>query len=253
MDKPVDKPVDNLLKTDDGSIATQADQTRPNRKFCGFTMLGGAWMPPEVIHLLPALNSSDLKILLVIIFRFMQIGGNQPLTYQDMVKLTGLSERSVCSALPSLMRQGLITRLKLASRTFIYEPSLRFNMQNLQPNDTKLIKLSKEEKEREIKNDSSYSSLLKTLRSYGVYAKTARWIIRDFDSDYIQVHIDYYVYAFRKGLAKSGGWLVESIHNNWPPPVGFFEDYRNQTTTAYRHRYTVWNIDDDHPNEEDDS
>jgi hypothetical protein len=98
--------------------------------FAGFTLPDGAWLPPELIYLLPYFTClTQLKVTIVAIYHHMQVGGNEPLTLSDFERLTGMSRKSVISALQSLTgenEEGLqVLEREQVDRTFVYLPRLR--------------------------------------------------------------------------------------------------------------------------------
>ncbi|MEA3438865.1 MAG: helix-turn-helix domain-containing protein [Chloroflexota bacterium] len=197
-------------------------------KFVGFTLPEGAWLPPELIVMLPGLNQSQLKMLIVIIFRFMQVGGNEATSLTDLEFLTGLSRQSVSTTIKKLLDCCLITRTELG-KSYSYEPMVKF-----------LDHQVKSVKRESIKDIDSLSlsldslELVEKLRTLGVYVRTAQEIVKSYDEDVIEQQIKYYTHAFKRGLARSPGWLVLSIKKGWGPPLGFYDDSRNKDPQKYR-------------------
>ena len=97
--------------------------------FAGFTLPDGAWLPPELIYLLPYISSlGQLKCSIVAIYHYMQVGGGEPLTTSDFERLTGLARQSVIDALKNLTGEtGDIQILERVSvgQTYAYYPKLR--------------------------------------------------------------------------------------------------------------------------------
>lgn len=206
-----------------------------NTTFSGFSLPEGAWLPPELIALLPRLGKAQLKCLIVIIARFTQQAGDEPTTLTELELLTGLARKSVIAALRDLLTLKIITRTAVG-RTYIYEPMVQISHQQV-------VKLSNK-KEREIQSDSPSLSLdsldsleqLKSLRACGVYVRTAREIVNKFDPQEIEKHLSYYDYALKVGFAKGPGWLVNSIIENWGEPIG----YRDHPIGKERRQYSDW-------------
>ena len=213
--------------------------------FKGFTLPDGAWLPPELILILPRLNQSQLKVLLVIIYHNTQIGGSEPVSLTYLEKLTGISRPSVTKALQALLKSSLIVRNKIG-QSFTYEPLVKiFNYQVV----VSSLKEGKEERiEREQERSDSLSlsltedqlTFLNTLRSNGVFIKTAYDLIANYELEFLQVHLDYYRYALKIKMANGPGYLVESIKNKWQTPLGFHNDKDSKDTAAGRNRYTDW-------------
>ena len=63
--------------------------------FPGFSLPDGAWIPPELIYMLARLTEAGLKILLIVIYQNLQIGGGEPVSLTDFEHLTGLSRTSI--------------------------------------------------------------------------------------------------------------------------------------------------------------
>lgn len=197
--------------------------------FNGFTLPESAWLPPEMIDLLPELSKSELKILIVILYNHTQIGDNSPTSIRDLEYITGLSRQSAFTAVKQLLEAELIVRFK-TGQSFIYEA----RVQKLGHQ----VKLSKSDESNNDSTllDSTKLNLLKTLRSCGVYGKTARKVVDEFDIEYIQTHVDFYEFAIRKGWAHGPGWLINSIKENWDAPI----DYKTTDAVRTRQRYAEW-------------
>src|SRR4030066_2046897 len=74
------------------------------KHFDGFSLPDGAWMPPELMYLLPWIRTaSELKCALVAIYHSLQVGGAEPLTLSDFQRMTGIKHRaSIIKALQGL-------------------------------------------------------------------------------------------------------------------------------------------------------
>jgi DNA-binding MarR family transcriptional regulator len=70
----------------------------------------GAWLPPELIYLLPHISGSELKILAAILYNYMQTGGGEPTTLTEIEHLTGLSRPTVDATLDRLLAGQLMER-----------------------------------------------------------------------------------------------------------------------------------------------
>ena len=202
--------------------------------FHGFSLPEGAWLPSELIAVLPVLNKGQLKVLLALIYRQMQVAGSEPTSLSDLMRITGLARSTVSSAIKILMSAGLITRHPIGS-SFSYEPLVRIS-----DSQVKRVKLNK--KERKTDSDSLSFSLdsnetLNKLRSCGVYVRTAQELVKRHEAHVIDLHVDYFRYAIERGLARSPGWLVMSITENWAPPLGYDRDSRRRRDPS---RYGEW-------------
>jgi len=202
--------------------------------FPGFSLPEGAWLPSELIAVLPVLNKGQLKVLLALIYRQMQVAGSEPTSLSDLMRITGLARSTVGSAIKILMSAGLINRYPIGS-SFSYEPLVQIS-----DSQVKRVKLNK--KERKTDSDSLSFSLdsnetLNKLRSCGVYVRTAQELVKRHEAHVIDLHVDYFRYAIERGLARSPGWLVMSITENWAPPLGYDRDSRRRRDPS---RYGEW-------------
>jgi len=223
--------------------------------FPGFSIPDGAFLPPEIIYLLPHMNGSQLKVLIAILYHAGQIGGSEQLSLSDVENLTGLSRQSVITAIQFLLDEGVIERQEVGS-SFTYAPVVKF-LDYPEPTSLKIRLVQKldhpdeslRESERELNNlnlnDSLSDSLnspenglkirlLRELRSCGVYLKTAQAIVAQHDEATIRKHLEYYRHALSKNLAQGPGWLVLSIKENWPSPLGY------KSPEEERRRYSEW-------------
>ena len=79
--------------------------------FPGFTVPDGAYLPPELIYLLPNMSLAKLKVMIVVLHNYLQIGSGEPTSLTDIERMTGLSRPSVISSLQELLGEGMIGRL----------------------------------------------------------------------------------------------------------------------------------------------
>ena len=94
------------------------NQTPP--AFAGFSLPDGAWLPPELMHVLPSMNLAELKITIAAIYETMQVAGRgSTISLTDFEALTGLSRKSVLRGIRTAVKRGSITRTQAAG-TFIY-------------------------------------------------------------------------------------------------------------------------------------
>lgn len=211
--------------------------------FRGFTIPDGAFLPPELIYLLPHISEAKLKVLIAVIYHNTQIGGGEPLSLTDIERISGLSRQSVITATRSLVDDdGMLERQKVGN-SFTYTLVVKV-VQNLDyPAGGKVVKnldqsatvkLSSESESLESFNSLSDSlnsggngqnfvqtvSKLQKLRSAGVYLKTAQALADKFDEETIDRHLGYYRTALENKMAQGPGWLVSSLKENWPAPLG---------------------------------
>jgi hypothetical protein len=83
----------------------------PSRSnFTGFSLPDGAWLPPELIYLLPNISGSELKVLAAVLVNYLQIGGGEPTTLTEIEHLTGLSRPTVNATLNNLLASQVLER-----------------------------------------------------------------------------------------------------------------------------------------------
>jgi predicted transcriptional regulator len=202
-----------------------------NNKFQGFQLPEGAWLPSELIDLLPDLSGSQIKTLIILIYNYTQIGGSIPTSLSDIEVLAGLSRQSVITSLKSLLSAGIIERSKVG-QSYIYEPRVKF----LDPQVKNIVNKKEESEESNLSDSLSNLTILRCLKSNGIYAKQARQFITDYDQEYIQRHLDYYEFALTAGIARGPGFLNMSIKEDWQQPLG----YDRRKLKPDRERYSEW-------------
>ena len=197
-------------------------------RFSGFTLPDGAWLPPELVYLLPHLSEAKLKVLVAIIYHNLQVGGSEPCSLTDLENMTGLARSTVNNATQELLADELVEREKVG-RSYTYRPKVRnsyHKLSQLRESDSKLkTPLSDSLDSPDI--GTKFVLLIKDLRAAGVYLKTAQAMIAQHDEATIRRHLDYYRYALQKGFAQGPGWLVLSVKESWPAPLGF-EDHSQE-------------------------
>lgn len=189
-------------------------------KFTGFSIPDGAWIPPELVMSLSGLSGNELKMMVVILYNELQVGGGSGSSTQDLVMMTGLSRATVHKLGKQLVETGMVY-VQNTANTNIYYPTVRGSVKNLYTS----IKLRKKESLNTL-TDSSLSlnlELLSRLRENGVYLKTAVKILSDYSAEAVEQHLRYYAYALVTRLAVGPGYLVESIKNGWGAPLGYEE------------------------------
>lgn len=223
--------------------------------FTGFTLPDGAWLPPEIIYLIPYLSEAELKCVVVALYHYMQIGSADSLSLSDFERLTGLSRPSVTQALSSLTGRTplksnkavqVFNRLPL-DNSFVYEPVVKIIYQQAEigelpsknsllgakksllpskgtpgkeslPGQTvKLVKVNYPESEE------GSSTLATQLRQLGVSAKPLAELLQKFPPEYIQEKLAFYAYARKVGFASGAGWFVSACRYNWGAPSGYVE------------------------------
>jgi predicted transcriptional regulator len=234
--------------------------------FTGFSLPDGAWLPPELIYLLPNISGSELKVLAAVLYSYVQIGGSEPTSLTDIEHMTGLSRPTVIATLDRLIA-GQVLERQAQGQSYIYLPVVKFFNQSesqlvkkfyqLQPKlvknfyqlEPQLVKnfnqLEPEsgESERELIKDLSIKDslsdslnsesskkilLVQKLRSCGVYLKTAQAIVSQHEAAAIEQQLKYYRYALSTNMAQGPGWLVQAIKEAWPVPLGYEDQEENR-------------------------
>lgn len=95
------------------------------KNFDGFTIPDGAWLPPELMYLLPDLTGAQLKITVAVLYHNLQVGGGQALSLTDLENLTGLSRQSVSTATTQLEKDLQILERIPVGRSFAYVPMVK--------------------------------------------------------------------------------------------------------------------------------
>lgn len=212
-------------------------------KFPGFSLPDGAFVPPELIYLMPHISGGSLKVLLAILYNNLQIGGGERPSLADLEKYTGLSKRQLVRTTTELLEAELIERQAVGqSYTFALVVNgydkMSYLKREMSSVDDKMSHLESESDEsvsiNNLKNlkinftDSTDStttndkiSLLKKLRACGVYLKTAQAIVEANTPEEIEQQLEYYRYALKANMAQGPGWLVLALKEKWPAPLGY--------------------------------
>ena len=93
--------------------------------FRGFTIPDGAYLPPELIYLLPYISGSKLKVVIVVLYHNLQIGHEEPISLTDIERLSGLARSTTVTALSTLVDDGILER-QAVGRSFVYRLVVRF-------------------------------------------------------------------------------------------------------------------------------
>jgi len=91
-----------------------------DQTFTGFSLPDGAWLPPEILQLLPEISTkAELKILIAAIYETMNARGPAVISLGDFEALTGLSRKAVSRGIAAALGRGTIKRHPAAG-TYIY-------------------------------------------------------------------------------------------------------------------------------------
>jgi predicted transcriptional regulator len=200
--------------------------------FPGFSIPDGAWIPPELIYLLPNISEAELKVTIAVLYHNTQVGGSEPLSLRDIERITGLAHSTVVIALRDLIEKQLLERRE-EGQSFVYLPKVRastkFVLAPVRNSDSHELR----ESESLLNINSSDSlnltpgetgakiALVKDLRAAGVYLKTAQDLVERHAEATIREHLKHYRYALKSNLAQGPGWLVLSLKENWGAPLGY--------------------------------
>lgn len=241
----------------------------------GFTLPDGAWMPPELIYLLPRLSGAELKLLVVILYKQLPVGGGEETSITDLENLTGMARSTVIATLKPMV--GVYIERRKVGRSYAYSPIMRivrksdYSGGSVRKSDHKLNLVNKKESQREgdinslsdsldsgtardrdtSRNESlKIVQLIRDLRSAGVYLQTAQQLVSEHGEEKIRLHLDYYEYALIAKFAQGPGWLVLSIKEDWPAPLGFSKRNKHpgrdcDCDDCRRRRYAEWDTGDD--------
>lgn len=214
----------------------------PGPRVTGITIPDGAWLPPELIFVLPRLTESQLKVLLVVIYNDLQTGGSEPTSLSTLEVMTGLARSSIHGGINYLLDAGWIEK-RTVGKSVVYSASVRISDTKLSKKDSRLINNSLTDSlnltmcpnsgQLNVKtgqmntkfgqDDYERFGLVSEIRTLGVYFQTAMKLVEEFDEATIRRHIDYYAYALEKRMAGTPGYLVLSLREKWGPPLGYKE------------------------------
>jgi hypothetical protein len=193
-------------------------------------------LPPEVVMLLPWMSLAELKVVIAAVARLMQVGGAEPITLTEFQQITGLDRKSVLVGIERAMKRGLLVRYEISGyqghKSFVYELKPNFiggnfppmlpvkakqskvNVDESESSTTNLTLLNLSEREKILQKtgeNGQKSALFERLRSFGVYTKTARFLLQNFPHERIEKCLEIYPLAVRTGRADGPGWLVGAI------------------------------------------
>ena len=204
--------------------------------FPGFSIPDGAWIPPELIYLLPNIGEAELKCTIAVIYHNMQVGGGEPLSLKDFERITGMAHSTVANALRDLLEKQFLER-RQEGQSYVYLPKVRASTNFVLP----LVRNSDSPSElRESVSLNDFNSLsdslnltpdetstkfvlVQSIRQAGVYLKTAQDLVEKHSEETIRQHLEYYRHALKLNLAQGPGWLVLSLKESWGPPLGYEE------------------------------
>lgn len=200
-------------------------------KFRGFTIPRGTLLPAEFEYVLPLLRTKgEIVTLLVILFEYLRPGLDaQPLSFDDIQRVSGLARSTVSGALGRLLRARIIRRIP-SKQSFIYEPIMSISPEIGPENDMheschdSCHSKSFHHDDMHASEIEKFSNLL-TERCH-VSSRVATDIAVKYPAEYIQRHIAYAEFADQQNRVTRSiaAYVVASIRDDWPPPKGFSEN-----------------------------
>ena len=203
---------------------------RDSPTFPGFSLPDGAWLPPELMRLLPSLNMAELKVTIAAIYENMQAAGRgAAISLTDFEALTGLSRRSVLRGIHAAVKRGSIRRTQAAG-TYIYRLAVHST-------GGTSIHGGSGYGHRAGGGKSTPPELIAEMRALGVALKVCQNIAGRYGEDYIIEKLRHARHAIEAGLARNpAGWFVTAIKNDWPAPLGY-DETKYMTDEERRLRY----------------
>jgi len=230
----------------------------------------------NLIDLLPKLTGAQMKCLLVLFAIYFQSAtedtaclfpsvpgqqrrdtqpvGSFAVSQSDLARLTRLNRNTVRRVTQFLEAQGWIEstqfgnskvyKLKLDSK--LRELNRRDNAPSLDSLRAYATKCSSARLKSSIDRAGlPVSEIHKKLLSCGVYASVIAELLNTYPDEKLERHYRYYEYALAKGFARSPGWLVSSLRQDWPAPPGFEDPDPASKYKNSKYRAFYANFDDD--------
>jgi len=181
----------------------------------GFTVPAGAYLPPELMELLPNIGTlAELKVLLVALHESTQPGRTGALlTFTELQQRAGLARASVAAGIRAAVGHGAISRLPF-NRSFVYRLQLKKIGSNAEP--------TKCQSEPYVVIDTGttltdeQTQTVQELNRRGLSRNVAIQTVLRYKPQYIARHLAQLDQAIKKHLAKNpAGWLVTSLAEDW--------------------------------------
>lgn len=98
--------------------------------FRGFSLPDGAWLPPELVDILPDIKTmAEIKVTIVAIYMTLRVGAMEAvISISDFEALTGMDHKGVKRGIDRAIERGTITRTPFGN-TFLYR--LNIDQQSL--------------------------------------------------------------------------------------------------------------------------
>lgn len=233
--------------------------------FPGFSLPDGAWLPPELLEILPDINTkSELKVTIAAIYETLRLGVVEAIiSLSDFEALTGLDRKSVSAGIRHAVKRGTIRRQEVGN-TYLYRlhfnqytsPAGRGNFPLAGRGKTGQVGVETPQDEGEtgqvggdfpphvvnactsttplvdIQQDKQ-TALLREMRQLGVVLKVAQKLVAKYDLDYLREKLEQARYAVEAKIAENGpGWFVASVREDWQAPLGFDDREATQCKTT---------------------
>jgi len=211
-------------------------------RFPGFTLPEGAWLPPEILMLLPDIRSaSELKITIAAIYEALQIGGDGAvISLTDFQSLTGLDAKGVLRGIKAALKRGTLKRER-RGQSYFYRLAIRDKtperdwqntsgkmpvhvtcMYNTTSEEHTYIQHEGQDATGKMPGDEKHLALLREMRELGVALKVAQNLLQRYDVDYLREKLRQARFALEQGLAQNApGWFVASVRDGWGAPLGY--------------------------------
>jgi hypothetical protein len=234
--------------------------------FPGFSLPAGAWLPPELLWILPEIGTmSELKVTIAAIHETLRVGVVEAIvSLSEFEALTGLDRKSVSRGIKAALERGTFKRQQVGN-TWLYrlhfrDPAAPAAGQNgrgrmplvggeMGPNQGEMPQeggavpldvvmydtLSEGDKQQE----GQRAAILGKMADLGVRLKVAQRLIDKYDLAYLGEKLGQAIYAVERGLADNGpGWFVASVREDWQAPLGYGDrDKPKRGSKEDRRRY----------------
>lgn len=207
-------------------------------KVDGIELPEGAWLPPEIIRLMPEMSLAELKVILTAVSKALQIGGEEPIALSDFEILTGLSRETIVAGLRKAIERGVLDREEIEG--YQGHTQYLFRLKTRLPKGNSIgrkIRPMKDSVKLRVKlSSSSYSnnkkkknltdsdsggiqkrenSLMAALISAGVYRRLAEQLVMQYSAARIEEVLGLYQMALQAGVARGPGWIIAGLKGEW--------------------------------------
>lgn len=184
-------------------------------------------LPPEIVQLLPWMKLAELKCTIAAIAKFMRVGDSEPMTLSEFEQMTGMARASVVDGLKAAMERGILQRHEIPGyqghTSHVYSMRIFIGSKIEPMNPESLVKDSVKDSVNSLLEESlnltttdsgqpGKAQLLEQLAELGVQSRPAAEIA---EHPQIGRYIAIYSEALACGYARSVGWLVQAVKQNW--------------------------------------